>query len=98
MTIHVNIGEAKARLSELIAAAIAGETVVLNRAGVPAARIIPDPAALAEQRKALGERRRALYGKYAGQFTEQELTIPDEHVDDYLDERFERKFGYPPPA
>jgi prevent-host-death family protein len=98
MTIHVNIGEAKTRLSELVAAAIAGELVVLNKAGVPAARIIPDPDAVKLHRKEIGERRKALYGKHAGRFSEEELTLPDERVDDYLDERFERKFGYPPPA
>jgi prevent-host-death family protein len=98
MTIHVNIGEAKARLSELIAAAIAGEVVVLNKAGVPAARIIPDPDAVKQHHSEIAARRKALYGKYAGRFTKEELTIPDERVDEYLDERFERKFGHPPAA
>jgi antitoxin (DNA-binding transcriptional repressor) of toxin-antitoxin stability system len=96
MTIHVNIGEAKARLSELIAAAVAG--VILNKAGVPAARIIPDPAAVKQRHSEIAARRKAFYGKYAGHFSKEELTIPDERVDDDLDERFERKFGYPPTA
>jgi prevent-host-death family protein len=98
MTIHVNIGEAKARLSELIAAAIAGEVVVLNRAGVPAARIVPDPAAVKQHRIEMAKRRKALYGKYVGRFSKEELTIPNERVDDYLEGRFERKFGHSPPA
>ena len=38
---HVNIGEAKAQLSHLIARAEAGEDVILARNGVPAARIVP---------------------------------------------------------
>ena len=37
----VNIGDAKARLSHLIARAEAGEDVVIARNGVPAARIVP---------------------------------------------------------
>ena len=41
MTIHVNIGEAKTRLSQLIAAAEAGEDVVIDRAGEPAVRLAP---------------------------------------------------------
>ena len=37
----VNVGEAKAQLSQLIARAEAGEDVVIARDGVPAARIVP---------------------------------------------------------
>ena len=37
----VNIGEAKARLSHLIAQAENGQDVILARNGVPAARIVP---------------------------------------------------------
>ena len=38
---RVNIGDAKAQLSHLIARAEAGEDVILARNGVPAARIVP---------------------------------------------------------
>ena len=37
----INIEEAKARLSDLIARAEAGEDVIIARNGVPAARIVP---------------------------------------------------------
>lgn len=37
----VNVGDAKARLSHLIARAEAGEDVIIARDGVPAARIVP---------------------------------------------------------
>ena len=37
----VNVGEAKARLSRLIACAEAGEDVIIARNGVPVARIVP---------------------------------------------------------
>jgi antitoxin (DNA-binding transcriptional repressor) of toxin-antitoxin stability system len=41
MTLTVNIGEAKARLSELIARVEASEEVVIARGHVPAARLAP---------------------------------------------------------
>ncbi|MGL5837754.1 MAG: type II toxin-antitoxin system Phd/YefM family antitoxin [Sphingorhabdus sp.] len=39
MGIHVNIGEAKTRLSELVAASLHGEEVILSKAGKPVTRI-----------------------------------------------------------
>lgn len=41
MSIIVNIGEAKTRLSELIAKVEAGEDVVIARGGAPVARLTP---------------------------------------------------------
>ena len=41
MTITVNIGEAKSRLSELIARAEAGEEVVIARSNAPAVKLAP---------------------------------------------------------
>lgn len=41
MTIQVNVGEAKTRLSELLASAEAGEEVVIARAGAPVVRLVP---------------------------------------------------------
>ncbi len=41
MTIQVNIAEAKAKLSDLIARAEAGETVVIARGGKPAVTLNP---------------------------------------------------------
>jgi prevent-host-death family protein len=38
---QMNIAEAKAKLSELIAAVERGEDVVIARGGVPVARIVP---------------------------------------------------------
>ena len=40
MSRTVNVGDAKARLSNLIARAEAGEDVIIARDGVPAARIV----------------------------------------------------------
>lgn len=42
--IEVGTYEAKARLSELIDKAEAGETVVITRHGRPVARLVPEPA------------------------------------------------------
>ena len=41
LTLTVNIGEAKARLSELIARVEAGEEVVIARGRVPAVKLAP---------------------------------------------------------
>jgi prevent-host-death family protein len=57
MTIHVNIGEAKARLSELVAASLRGEEVILARAGEPKVRLVALPQAAKQDRV---ERRRRI--------------------------------------
>jgi len=41
MTCQINIAEAKAKLSELVGRALAGEEIVIARAGKPLARLIP---------------------------------------------------------
>lgn len=65
MTIHVNIGEAKTRLSELLAAAKRGEEVVINRNGKPDVRLVPvEPDA---RLKEIAEKRRAAFGMWRGQ-------------------------------
>jgi prevent-host-death family protein len=43
MTIH-SVAEAKAQLSQLLNAALAGDEVIVSRAGIPICRIVPiDP-------------------------------------------------------
>ena len=44
MTIQMNIAEAKARLSELVARAEAGEEVIIARAGKPVVALTPSAA------------------------------------------------------
>jgi prevent-host-death family protein len=51
MGIHVNIGEAKTRLSELVAASLRGEEVILSKAGKPVARITALDEAIDEARE-----------------------------------------------
>lgn len=41
MTITMNVAEAKAKLSELLDAAAAGDDVVIARSGTPVARLVP---------------------------------------------------------
>jgi prevent-host-death family protein len=41
MTCQINIAEAKAKLSELIDRALAGEEIVVARAGKPLVRLVP---------------------------------------------------------
>jgi prevent-host-death family protein len=52
MTIHVNIAEAKAKLSGLIAATLRGEEVVIDRDGKPQVRLTPVPEAQTIDREA----------------------------------------------
>ena len=52
MTIHVNIGAAKAQLSKLISASLRGEEVVIDHDGRPQVRLIPVAEASAVDRAA----------------------------------------------
>jgi len=64
--IRVNIGEAKDRFSQLIAAAKRGESVVILRAGKPEARIVPVEADTAIDHDARAARRTAFHGSFKG--------------------------------
>lgn len=96
MTIHVNIGEAKTRLSELVAAALRGEEVILNKAGRPVARLVPEQAAVELERETIATKRRAMIGfareKYA-HLPDEAFDIPPPLGDEYWEERVARK-GY----
>jgi prevent-host-death family protein len=94
MTIHVNIGEAKTRLSELVAAALRGEDVVLDKSGAPQVRLIPIPAAVDAERARLSERRRAAFGMWSDAFEGFDTSITALKADRPApDERARRKFG-----
>jgi prevent-host-death family protein len=54
MTIQMNVAQAKARLSELIARAEAGEEVVIARDGKPVVSLNPTASGLAGKRRILG--------------------------------------------
>ena len=100
MTIHVNIGEAKTRLSELVAAAMRGEEVVLNKAGEPQVKLVPMAEAEQARREAIVAKRAAAFGIWADKYRHLHgsaaLDVPDSMSDAEMDERLLRKFGAPP--
>lgn len=93
MTIHVNIGEAKTRLSELVAAAVRGEEVVLSKAGTPQVRLIAVSEASAEERQRIRERRLSAVGMFKEAFEGYSTDVPPSMTDEELEERWQRKFG-----
>lgn len=99
MTVHVNIGEAKTRLSELVAAVLRGEDVVLDKAGEPKVRLVALPEALALENEARAAKRRAAIGfareKYKN-LPPEAFDVPPSMTDEEYEERIQRKFGAPP--
>lgn len=94
MTMHVNVGEAKTRLSELLAAAARGEEIVVNKAGVPYATLVPRPEALALEREARAAKRKAAFGCLANEYKDvPPFEIMPSMTDEEIEERFKRKFG-----
>jgi len=75
MTIHVNIGEAKTRLSELVAAALRGEEVVLQKAGTPQVRLVPVEESSRAEREAIAKRRVASIGFAAQELADRDLSL-----------------------
>ena len=100
MTIHVNIGEAKTRLSELIAAAVAGEEVILDKAGEPQVRLQVVEELARRRGEELAEKRRRAFEenamKYAHLQGSDATIVPPSMTDEEYEERIRRKFG--PPA
>ena len=98
MTIHVNIGEAKAKLSKLIAASMRGEEVFIDHNGKPQIRLVPVDGAREATRAAIAAKRKAAFGfareKYA-HLSPEVFDVPPSITDDELEKRFERKFGAP---
>ena len=68
MTKHFNVGEAKAKLSQLIAAARRGEDVVIDHDGTPQVRLVPVAAAAAAERERIAAKRRSAFGMWAKEF------------------------------
>ncbi|OJU89163.1 MAG: hypothetical protein BGO06_27830 [Shinella sp. 65-6] len=99
MTIHVNIGEAKTRLSELVAAALRGEEVVLDKAGEPKVRLVALPEAVALENEARAAKRRAAIGFARDKYKHlppEAFDVPPSMTDEEYEERIQRKFGAPP--
>jgi prevent-host-death family protein len=96
MTIHVNIGEAKTRLSELVAAALRGEEVILQKAGVPKLKLVPIAIAERAEREEIARRRVQAVGAFKEEFKGFDLSLEALKADrGDPEERFRRKFGSP---
>jgi prevent-host-death family protein len=72
----VNMHEAKTQLSKLVEAALAGEDVVIAKAGEPAVRLVPV------------QRERREFGSLAGTISKEELEallapLPDEVIESF---------------
>ncbi len=94
MTIHVNIGEAKTRLSELLNAIKRGERVVIMRAGEPEAEIVSARDSKATSKEELARKRKSAFGMYRDALKGADLSLEALKADrGDPDERFERKFG-----
>ena len=96
MTIRVNIGEAKTRLSELVAAALRGEEVIVQRDGQPKVRLVALPEAEVLERAAIAAKRKAAFGCLAEKYKDyppEAFDVPPSMTDEEYEERIKRKFG-----
>jgi prevent-host-death family protein len=64
MATHVNIGDAETRLSELVAAAVRGEDIILDKAGYPQVRLVPIAMMAESEVERLSNRRRRAIGMF----------------------------------
>ena len=93
MTKHFNIGEAKTKLSQLIAAVRRGEDVVIDHDGKPQVRLVLVEEALADERARLAAKRRDFFGSWAEAFEGYDKDIGPSMTDAEVEERWQRKFG-----
>ena len=94
MATHVNIGKAKTRLSELVAAAVRGEEIVLDKAGTPQVRLVPVSDALTEDAIRIAREREAAIGMYDGDAEDPQLSLRNLKSDRTdPDERYRLKFA-----
>ena len=96
MTIHVNIGDAKTRLSELVAAAVRGEEVVLNKAGAPQVRLVPVEQIDALAREARAAKRQSALGMFKHLVDGRDIDVAQIKRDDIeYQDAIRRKYGAP---
>ncbi|MEO7505171.1 MAG: type II toxin-antitoxin system prevent-host-death family antitoxin [Sphingomicrobium sp.] len=88
MTKHFNVGEAKAKLSQLIAAVRRGEDVVIDHDGKPQVRLVLVEEASEAERRRLAAKRRSAFGLFKKNFEGLDVT-PDwiREQRDYSEER-----------
>lgn len=68
MTLHVNIGDAKTHLSELLKKVHRGERVVITRAGTPEAELVPFERGVRLTRDQIAARRKAAFGIFSANY------------------------------
>ncbi len=86
MTSQFNIAEAKARLSELLERTLAGEDIVIARAGKPLARLVP--------MQAHADRKPGIWRGWAASIDTDVLLAPmDEEDLDAAEGKFSDEFG-----
>ena len=71
-TLQVSVAQAKAEFASLVARAEAGEDIVVTRNGKPVARL----TALTE--------RPVIYGDLSGLRVSDDLSLPDDVIDDFM--------------
>lgn len=98
MTINVNIGEAKTRFSELCAAALRGEEVIVQNAGIPKLKLVPIGDEVYKRQAELVVKRVAAVGfaraKYA-HLSPDAFDVSNAQSEADFEERFGRKFRAP---
>jgi len=92
MVTQVNIADAKARLSELVSAAVRGEDVVLARAGAPQVRLVAVKEASDAERSRRSAKRKAAFGMWKEAFEGYDTVVPPSMTETEIDER-ERRIG-----
>ena len=94
MTIHVNIGEAKTRLSELLRRVAKGERVIIQRDGKPEAELVSAQQGSRLTHEERAARRRAAFGMYKDAYKGFDTSLQAIRADRVNeDERMRRKFG-----
>ena len=92
----MNIGEAKTQLSRLVAAAVAGEDVVLSKAGAPQVRLVPVGETLERTADARATKRRAAIGMYRHLVGDGDLDVGKIKAEDAdYQSAIDRKYGRP---
>lgn len=93
MTLHFNVGEAKAKLSQLIAAVRRGEDVVIDHDGKPQVRLVLVGSADDSDRVRRAAKRASAFGMWREAFRGwQETDIGPSMTDDEVEVRWRRKF------
>jgi prevent-host-death family protein len=74
MTMHFNIGEAKAKLSQLIAAVRRGEDVVIDHDGQPQVRLVLVDDASEIERQRVIAKRKSFFGAFKSELAGLDIT------------------------